>query len=488
VAVNEILQSIRESLAYVAPEILLTIGIIALIVLGLFKKVNSNLPVFITMIISAIAIWLVIGSPQTGVKLFYEMLLYDSFTTVLKILFNASVILTCIMVLQRNLVPNRTEFCILILTIVLGAHFLVMSSNLVMLFISFETISIASYVLAGFSNEKKSAEASLKYFLFGSAASALMLYGFSILYGITGSLYFTGSKYTMYLASADINAVLIGGLMVVGGMLFKISAAPMHFWTPDIYEGAPVPVIAFFSVVPKLAGMAVLIRFIISISIFGQSTINWQMILAIIAMLTIAVGNFAALAQTNLKRLMAYSSIAQSGFLLIATVALTNQSMRFFLFYATVYMLMNFLVFIYVESFEEKGFANVADYSGIGKNFSLPLILMFVGLISLTGLPPTAGFTGKLFLFSALWESYQLTGKSILLWLLIFGLLNTVVSLFYYLKIPYNAFLKSGQVAEKQNFLTLENLLGSILVLMILALFFLPGLLMGWINKVNFVL
>jgi NADH-quinone oxidoreductase subunit N len=487
VAVNEILQSIRESFAYVAPEILLTFGIFILIVLGLFKKIDSNIPVVLTMAISALAIGLVVIGPQAGAKLFYEMLLFDSFSNVLKVLFNASVILTCAMVLQRGLLPNRTEFCILILTIILGSHFVAMSSNLVMLFVSFETISIASYVLAGFGN-KKSAEASLKYFLFGAAASALMLYGFSILYGITGSLYFTGSKFTMHIVAADSNAVLIGGLMVLAGMLFKISAAPMHFWTPDVYEGAPVPVIAFFSVVPKLAGMAVLVRFIVFISFFGRSIIDWQVIVAIIAILTIAVGNFAALAQTNLKRLMAYSSIAQSGFLLIAIATLTNQSMHFFLFYATVYLLMNFLVFVYVESFEKKGFANVADFSGIGKNFALPLILMFVGLVSLTGLPPTAGFTGKLFLFSALWESYQVTGKSILLWLLIFGLLNTVVSLFYYLKVPYYAFLKSGQVAEKQNFLTLENLLGAILVLMILALFFLPGLLMGWINKVNFVL
>jgi NADH-quinone oxidoreductase subunit N len=488
VEVNEILKSIRQSLTYIAPEILLALGILALILFGLFKKNNSNGSIVITILISSCAILLLITQTHVDAKVFYGMLQYDSFSNFLKILFNASVILTCAIALQRNILPYRTEFCILILTIVLGAHLLIMASNLVMVFVAIETISISSYVLAGFGNEKKSAEASVKYFLFGVAASALMLYGFSILYGLTGSLSFTSSGFHASVLSGNLSAILIAGVLVLAGMLFKISAAPMHFWTPDVYEAAPVPIIAFFSVVPKLAGMAVLIRFVISIGFHGQAAIDWQLIMAIVTILTITVGNFAALAQTNLKRLMAYSSIAQSGFLLIGLVAFMPQATHFLLFYATVYTLMNFLIFIFIEYFEGKGFANVADYTGAGKNFALPLILMLVGFIALTGLPPTSGFTGKLFLFSALWESYHFTGKSILLWLLIFGLLNTVVSLFYYLKIPYYAFLKGGLVAEKQNFLTMENLLGVILVVMILAFFFLPGLLMGWINKVNFVL
>jgi NADH-quinone oxidoreductase subunit N len=199
---------------------------------------------------------------------------------------------------------------------------------------------------------------------------------------------------------------------------------------------------------------------------------------------------------------MAYSSIAQSGFLLVGVTAFLPLGIQFMLFYATVYMLMNFLVFLYLQHFEKNGFTTIASYQKASVRFLLPSIFLLIGLISLTGLPPTAGFTAKLFVFSALYEAYQVSGKAILLWLLIIGLLNTVVSLFYYLRIPYYAFIKSGDSEPKANNITefevasfsdriygnRGNLLGFILVIALLLLFFLPGLLMGWINKINFVL
>jgi NADH-quinone oxidoreductase subunit N len=157
------------------------------------------------------------------------------------------------------------------------------------------------------------------------------------------------------------------------------------------------------------------------------------------------------------------------------------------LFYATVYIFMNYLVFTCLQYFDARGIKSIPEYAGMGKQVFVPSLLLLIGLISLTGLPPTSGFTAKLFIFSSLWESYEYSGKATLLWLLIFGLLNTVISLFFYLKIPYFAFLKNGETAEKHNFLTVQNLLSLILVLLIVLLFFIPGLLMGWINKVNFV-
>jgi NADH-quinone oxidoreductase subunit N len=186
--------------------------------------------------------------------------------------------------------------------------------------------------------------------------------------------------------------------------------------------------------------------------------------------------------------MMAYSSIAQSGFLMIGLVVFQPQGIQFFLFYACVYCAANFLVFIYINSFEKIGITTIAEYSGYGKTVAIVSVFMLVGLISLTGLPPTAGFTGKLFLFSTVWTAFQDSGSMILLILLIGGLLNTVVSLFFYLRIPYYAFLKSGKPAISHNILPLENLLGAILVLVLLILFFQPGLLMSWINKINFVL
>ena len=184
---------------------------------------------------------------------------------------------------------------------------------------------------------------------------------------------------------------------------------------------------------------------------------------------------------------MAYSSIAQAGFLLIGVVAFLPQGIHFMLFYATVYVVMNFLVFIYLQYFEKNGFVTIAEFDGIGKTFLWPSVFLLIGLVALTGLPPTGGFTAKLFIFSSLWDAYQLTGKNILLWLLIFGLLNTVVSLFYYLRIPYYAFIKNRSINITTNILAFENLFGLILVLLILLFFFSPGLLMGWINKITFV-
>jgi NADH-quinone oxidoreductase subunit N len=184
---------------------------------------------------------------------------------------------------------------------------------------------------------------------------------------------------------------------------------------------------------------------------------------------------------------MAYSSIAQAGFLLIGVVAFLPQGIHFMLFYATVYVVMNFLVFIYLQYFEKNGFVTIAEFEGIGKTFLWPCVFLLIGFVSLTGLPPTGGFTAKLFIFSSLWDAYQLSGKNILLWLLIFGLLNTVVSLFYYLRIPYYAFIKNRSINITTNILAFENLFGFVLVLLILLFFFSPGLLMGWINKITFV-
>jgi len=185
--------------------------------------------------------------------------------------------------------------------------------------------------------------------------------------------------------------------------------------------------------------------------------------------------------------MMAYSSIAQSGFLMIGLAAFLPNGIQFMLFYAGVYLFMNFLVFLYLNYFERIGIVSIADHQGIGRFHPVPALLLLIGFVSLTGLPPTAGFTAKLLIFSSLWESFSLAGDRVLFVLLIFGLVNTVVALFYYLRIPYFAYLKTRETAENQNIVTFENLLGLILVLILLLLFFQPNLLMGWINKINFV-
>ena len=267
-----------------------------------------------------------------------------------------------------------------------------------------------------------------------------------------------------------------------------MAAAPLHPWAPDVYEAAPMPVVAFFSVVPKLAGLGVLTKFALALNLFGQSDHDWQFVICLAAILSLTVGNFSALWQKRPKRLMAYSSIAQSGFLLVGVGAFIPHGINFMLFYASIYVLTTFLIFFYLQYFESNGLESLESFAGIGRTLVWPCVFLLVGFIGLTGLPPTAGFTAKLFIFSSIWESYQLSGKGILLWLLVFGLLNTVVSLFYYLRIPFYAFIKKSESVRHTNNPTFENFFAIGLVLAILLLFFNPDLLMRWINKINFVL
>jgi NADH-quinone oxidoreductase subunit N len=314
------------------------------------------------------------------------------------------------------------------------------------------------------------------------------LYGFSILYGFTGTLNFLSAEFAVGLSSHNTPLFFMAGIMCFGGFLYKIAAFPMHPWAPDVYEAAPMPVIALFSVVPKLAGLGVFTRFVFAINLSGQSNFDWQSITSVIAILTLTVGNFSALWQKRPKRLMAYSSIAQSGFLLIGIVAFLPEGIHFMMFYATVYLVMNFLVFICLQYFERQNIMTVDDFAGKGKYFIWPSIALLTGFISLTGLPPTGGFMAKFFIFSSLWKSYEASGKSMLAWLFIIGLLNTVIALFYYLRIPYYAFLKSGANLPTVNSLTAKNLFSLFLVLLLVVLFFQPNLLMSWINRINFVL
>jgi NADH-quinone oxidoreductase subunit N len=489
------LESIRAGITYVIPELILCVGLLASIVAGLFNRNKKTklgawlaLITFTGSVVYTIVNWSIFTSP---VPLFENMIRSDDFSAFFKILFGVGGCLTTILsVHSQDLKTNKfqSEYYVFLISAVLGAHLLVMSINFLMVFLSLELLSISSYILAGYSFNRKGSEASLKYFLFGSVSSAVMLYGFSILYGISGTLDFSSVTFSNALLNQQTPLLLTAGLLALAGFLYKIAAVPMHVWTPDVYEGAPLPVVAFLSVIPKLAGVAILAKFTLAINLFGQSHTDWQMILAVISLLSISVGNFSALWQKDAKRMMAYSSIAQAGFLLIGIVCFSVQGIQFMLFYGTVYLLANFAVFICLQIFENCGVHSMSAFRGTGKLMAGTSILLLVGLISLAGIPPTAGFTSKLFIFTSLWTAYEQTGKEILFWLLIFGLLNTVVSLFYYLKIPYYAFIKTDSISLNPETSHFKNYLGLILVLVILFLFIQPGLLMGWLNRINFVL
>jgi NADH-quinone oxidoreductase subunit N len=495
---NDQLNDISGSISHFVPELILIAGMLLFILLALFKKTSVQWLTVLGLLCFTISLSVVsYEGLDLHQQLFGGMLKREGVSSYMKILIDVTGVLTCLLSFRATK-QHPQEYFALLIAVVLGGHILIMSTNFIMIFLSMELISISSYVLAGYSFTKEGSEGSVKYFLFGSVTSAVMLYGFSFLYGITGTIDFASVHFFEQLMAKDSALALIAFVMVMAGFLYKIAAAPLHPWAPDVYEAAPIPVIAFLSVAPKLAGLTVLLKFVLAISLYGQSRYDWQLIMSIVAILTLAIGNFAALWQRNSKRMMAYSSIAQSGFLLVGVISFLPQGVHFMLFYASIYVIMNFLVFHYLNYFEKRGSTSIADFHGTGKRWLWASIFLLIGLISLTGLPPTAGFTGKLFVFTALWQAYEISGKPLLLWLLIFGLLNTVISLFYYLRIPYFAFIKSEVPAEKAdiqrttsaettNNITFENLLGIILVIILLGLFFIPGLLMGWINKITFV-
>lgn len=433
--------------------------------------------------------------PENPVTLFNGMMRVDNFSSFLKLLFVAGAALTLLMGGPRH----GMERLLLVFSTTLGANLLVMSNNLVMVVIAIELISISSYVLAaGPTPDKTRSEAAWKFFLFGSVATAVMIFGMSYLYGLTGTLDFASTQLLQMTRAGSSPIVYVAGLMTLAGMLFKMTAVPFHLWAPDVFESTETPVVAFFSVVPKLAGLGVVIKFALALHLFGQSQVDWSLVLAVIAMLSILVGNLSALAQTDARRMMAWSSVAQAGFLLAAVSTFSIEGVQVTLFYATTFLLMNYATFIFIQQVEEGGFArrgvgavgsvSMPSIAGWGYVITTSSVLVTIALISLTGLPPTAGFTAKLLVFSAIWEKFKATGNGVFLSLFIVGLINTVISLFFYLRIPYYLFVKPLHEPNAIKINPFQNLLAMILVTLLLILFFYPALLMGWLNKVNFVL
>ena len=226
-----------------------------------------------------------------------------------------------------------------------------------------------------------------------------MLYGFTFLYGLTGTLDFSSPDFVNALINKNSTLFLVAGSMALAGFFYKMAAAPLHPWAPDVYEAAPMPIVAFFSVVPKLAGLGVLTKFSLALNLFGQSSHDWQFVICFVAILSLTVGNFSALWQNRPKRLMAYSSIAQSGFLLVGVGAFIPTGIDFMLFYATVYLLTNYLVFIYLQYFETMGFESMESFAGVGKTFVWPCVCLLIGLIALTGLTSYSRIHCEIFYF-----------------------------------------------------------------------------------------
>ncbi|MCF4969263.1 NAD(P)H-quinone oxidoreductase subunit N [Nostoc sp. CMAA1605] len=332
------------------------------------------------------------------------------------------------------------EFIAILLTATLGGMFVSGASELVMIFISLETLSISSYLLTGYTKrDPRSNEAALKYLLIGASSTAVFLYGVSLLYGLSG-----GQTELSAIANGISQAhvgqslgVVIALVFVIAGIGFKISAAPFHQWTPDVYEGAPTPVIAFLSVGSKAAGFALAIRLLTVV--FPLVAEEWKFVFTALAVLSMILGNVVALAQTSMKRMLAYSSIAQAGFVMIGLIAGTDAGYASMIFYLLVYLFMNLCGFTCVILFSLRtGTDQIAEYSGLYQKDPLLTLGLSLALLSLGGIPPLAGFFGKIYLFWAGWQAG-------LYWLVLLGLVTSVVSIYYYIRVVKMMVVKEPQ-------------------------------------------
>ena len=368
------------------------------------------------------------------------MLRHDDFTQIFRTMVYIAGGLTSLIAMGDERLRYKGEFYLVIIVASLGAGLMGGAADLVMVFVAVETLSISLYALAGFvRNDERSAESGIKYFLLGSFASAFMLYGFSLLYGFTGRTNIYEIGQVLSDGAVTDPPIIIAMLLVLVGFGFKISAVPFHFWSPDVYEGSPTPMTAYVSVASKAASFAMLLRFFLAVFPPGDLlpvggvdySELWVPTLTLLAVITMTLGNLLALVQRNIKRLLAYSSIAQAGYALmgVAAIATTKggDGAAAVAYYMFMYVLTNILVFGCVIVFTNNtGSENIADMAGLGRR-SMPLaLLMSVGLLSLAGIPPMSGFLGKFLVFRAAVDSG-------LEWLAVIGVINAIIGLYYYL-------------------------------------------------------
>ncbi|SEK69094.1 NADH-quinone oxidoreductase subunit N [Parapedobacter koreensis] len=485
--ITDKLDHILAGLPMLLPELVLAVAFLATIASGLFvdhhwrngSYVVTTAGIVLTGIYGALQLAL-----PTVDDLLFGMATMDALGQYVRILTSAVCLLFVLFVKANpgfNAHRKKTsDLYSILLAVHIGLNLMGMATNWLMVFVAIEMVSIGSYLMVGYlSNEARQTEAAMKYVLFGSVCSAVMLYGLSFLYGFTGDLDFTSAAHIRGLAGTAPLLTATALLFVFTGIGFKLSFVPFHFWTPDVYQGAPTPVTAFLSTAPKIAGIALLSRIMYAWPADSAAFQYVQTLVLVSAIATMLLGNLAALRQTNVKRMMAYSSIGHTGFLMMAVLAYSSGEYAILLFYLAVYALMNMGVFILADYIEARtGATNVSEYRGLGKTLPTAFVSFVILLISLTGLPPTAGFIAKLFVFSAVFSNWQLTGNTGMVLLLIVGALTTVLSLFYYFKVPLNAFLRTSEDARE---IRPARTYVVVLATLITAAVLLLGIFPGWL-------
>lgn len=458
------------------PEMLLAILIIICLVLTFsFKDDEQNL-VFIaamTGLIFILVSFVFLPHFQEN-SAFSGAFISNNFTILFRILILLGATFTVL--LSKRYVSNFGnsigEFYTLILMATLGAMLLTGANDLIMIFVAIETLSISSFALCGYTKlDKFSNEAALKYLVIGAASTAVMLYGFSFLYGITGQTNVDDIVYALSNYEGSI-ALIISFIFVVAGFGYKLSAVPFHTWAPDVYQGAPIPVAAYLSVVSKIAAFAALIRFMTLI--YADISI-FTVVIAVISVITMTAGNLMAVGQKNIKRLLAYSSIAQAGYVLLGLAVLTTEGISGMIFYLIVYLFMNLGTWAAVQIFaSQTGMDSIDDYNGLAHKNRYFALCLSVCLLSLAGIPITAGFFAKFYLFKAvLFAGYEYMP------LLIIALVNTVFAVFYYVKVIRAMYVRPvGKFAKQNGEVKISLSLQTVLVLTVLATVFL-GLFAG---------
>ncbi len=484
-------EHIIESIYRFLPEIALTVTLVAAIVADLILKERNRNVAWVVLAGLAVTAVLVAGQSGWNVSIFSDMVAVDPFAVFFKaVLLAAGLLIVLFSIKSRELEHNSTsigEYYMLVTGVIFGMFLMVGATNLLLMYLAFELTSISSYVLAGFTKSlRKSAEASMKYIIFGAVSSGFLIYGISLLVGITGAIDIYGVRDALQAGVEQTSALYVSVIMIIVGFSYKITVVPFHFWAPDVYEGAPVTITAFLATASKVAGFAMMIRFFrISFMESGAlstagfegvvAVLPWSMILAVLAAVTMLAANLMALWQENIKRLLAYSSIAHAGFILMGLALATDEGISAMMIYLTIYLFMNLGAFYVAMLVANKLDTElIADYEGLGHRAPFLGVSMAIFLIALAGFPPTAGFIAKVYIFGA-------TISAGMIWLVAIAGLATVVSLFYYIRVVRNMFLVEPTESQGPVSFDAASLIILVLLLipvLLLGVYFSP--LVGW--------
>jgi len=470
-----------EQLNLIIPELFLTTSIMILLMIGVFYKNSFNLIFKLsTIILLATFILLFNHSVDTSAKLFNNSYTIDYLSLFMK----ALTLVACIFVMLSSfdyiklIGINKIEYPILILSASLGMMIMISSYDLIVFYMGLELQSLSLYVLVSFNRDSyRSTEAGLKYFVLSALSSGLLLYGCSLIYGFSNS-----TNFDLIAQNIDqFNTGSIFGIVfILVGLAFKVSAVPFHMWAPDVYEGSPTSVTAFFAIVPKVAALTVFIRFLYVpfINLVDQ----WQMIIIFISLASMILGAVAAIGQTNLKRLMAYSAIGHMGYALAGLATGSNEGIQSTVIYLSIYLIMNLGIFSCIFMMKRKDifYEDIQDLSGLSKNHPIISICLLILLFSLAGIPPLAGFFAKFHVFMAVIKVEMYT-------LAIIGLITTVISAFYYLRIIKTIYFDAPEeiFESNQNLgLKISLFLSTIIVL---VYFIYPSLLIDVVSNINLI-